>query len=242
MMHISGAVNKATREALRKVREDLASLNGGALGKRLVKDVGELEVKQAIKHFATEGQEGGSPWKSLADENKGYAKWKQRNWPGKKLLVWTGEKIRKPVTQMSDPDHIARLDGGVLEFGTKSELAVKHHRGEKFGTWQAAHLKEKTPQFPKGSKWRQKRGASGRFASGRERHLKGKAVAGRNWFTFWYRSIPARPVVRKSQEQSQQIKLAISRTMLTSLAQAAGSRTLMGREFAKAAGQINVKA
>lgn len=242
MLALKTQVNRQSAAAVRAVLGELSSGVKGGLGDRMVKAVGALDVKQAAKQFGTEGAEGGQKWKSLEDENKGYAAWKRRNWPGRKLMVWTGEAIRDSLTKASHPDHIARQHDGVLEFGSRNPLVSKHQKGEKYSTWQRRFMKEKTPRFPKGSKQRQKRDKpSGQFRTGKERVHKGRVVKGSNWFTFWFKEIPARPLVRKSPEQVLQLQRTTGRELLVGLAKAAGPRTLLGAAFAEAAGQIRVR-
>lgn len=61
-----------------------------------------------------------------------------------------------------------------------------------------------------------------------------KTVKGRNWFTFWYKTIPARPVVRKSPSQVKHLKLAISRELVARMAYHSRGSSLY-RGFAEAA-------
>jgi len=141
-------VNRQAAKALRAVRAQLESANGnGPLMQRLVRDVGAVDVKQAVQQFATEGAAGGAPWKGLSP---GYAEVKRRAIAGRRsllksgihksspllkgrpttmaTLVWSGA-MRRSVTAPTDKHHVARARDGVLEFGTNHVLASYHQQG-----------------------------------------------------------------------------------------------------------------
>lgn len=197
------AAHAKAAEALRRAGE------GGADG-GMMKRLGDVDAKQNIQAFATDGAASGKPWPELtAGEGnmKGYVAWKGRNWPNRGMNVWRGD-TRDSLTKAGAPDRIVRQRGKTLEFGTSAKLAAKMQTGESYGDWQVVYLKEKSPVFPKGSR----KGKDGR------KRYKGRVARGRNWFTFLFKSIPARPVVRKSPAQVDGMKREIAREMVRLMA------------------------
>lgn len=205
-------------------------------------DVARFEAAQAEQTFATEGAASGEKWPDLTEgvgNMDAYVKWKGRNWPNRKMNVWRGD-TRDSFRNVSDKDHISRIGSGRMQFGSKAKLAPKMHEGTSSGTWQKAFLKERSPVFPKGSRSRQTRdAASGQFRSGRERVHKGRVVKGRNWFVFWYKQIPARPLARKSATQVRHLKLAFAKAIVGECSRATGGRAnAFSRGLAKLAGRM----
>lgn len=192
-------VRRAFGEGLRQLQSEMrdVSVAGSPMQRDLLKATSKLEAQQGEKLFATQGASAGKPWAPVEKQPE-YAKWKRRNYPGKKLLVWTGEQVRDSVGKLSHPDHVARMAGPVLEFGTKNELALKHHRGERFGTKQIVYLREKTPY------------RGGRRVSKRGR----RPLKGRRWFRFVFTETPKRPVVMKSQADVDALRQAVGAAIL----------------------------
>lgn len=73
--------------------------------------------------FATEGASGGAPWAPLSP---GYRTWKERNYPGRPILVRTGD-LRRDLTRR--PFGIEVITTDTLRVGAKVPYARYHQTG-----------------------------------------------------------------------------------------------------------------
>lgn len=80
----------------------------------------QLEGQQ----FASEGAEGGTAWAPLSPK---YAAWKARKFPGRRVLVLTGD-LRESLTYETGYS-IADMQPLSLVFGTAVPYAIFHQRG-----------------------------------------------------------------------------------------------------------------
>ena len=201
------------------------------------------DKKQNIENWkkGSEGEASGSPWAPLTEgvgNHKAYAKWKRRNWTGKGINVWRGD-TRDSLTKKG-PDRIARViswngQSGSIELGSKAKLARKMQKGEKHSTWQVAFLKEKTPRPQKPKKIetgsqrkgdRQNRSRKGKFKKGFTRKL-----APLKWFVFFFKTIPARQIVGKSERQAIGLRNQVMHHVFEVMGTGVGARTPMGRQI-----------
>lgn len=212
-------INRALQDGARAVVAKLEQIQSRGAEPVWLGTVARFEAAQAQQTWASEGAKSGKAWPDLRQgvgNMDAYAKWKQRNWPGRKLNVWRGD-TRDSFTQVGNPDHIARTSGKFLEFGSKAKLASKMHLGEKAGSWKFAYLKEKSPVKT--------------FRNGK--------VRTRNWFTLRYKEIPARPLARKSIAQERELKLALGKALTSELSRASGgSSNAFSRGLARVAGRM----
>lgn len=109
------------------------AITNADLGGQVLVRLGVVHRRQEKAIFASQGAAGASGrWPKLSP---GYAKWKRRVFPGKKILVLSGE-MKERFTVPSRPEYIQRFtptgEGrGVVSFGASDEVAVKHFRGIK---------------------------------------------------------------------------------------------------------------
>lgn len=243
MIRLSGDWQRKFREmsqSLRAAQDAARRVTSGSGDPEMLRRVGDVDAKQNAQAFKTEGAKSGAAWPDLLQGEgnmRAYAQWKRRNWPNRKLNVWRGD-TRDSLTQAGATGRIVRQAGGTIELGTSAPLAAKMQAGEKHGAWQRAFLKESAPVFPKGSRKRKRRDASGKFTGETERTKGGRVVRGRNWFVFWYKTIPARPVVRKSAVQFDQLKLAVARELTLIMSREAGRSSPLGRYLSRVAGEM----
>lgn len=151
-VHLSASVvvNREAFRARTALRRALQSLpSGGPLGKELVKQVGDFDAKQNEQTFASQGAKSGKRWAPLSPAYAAYKSGKRslinelnranRQFPsnlrpkktpgvGAKILVWSGS-MRDSLRHPGNPAHIARLNGDVLELGTRHHLAQYHQEG-----------------------------------------------------------------------------------------------------------------
>jgi len=80
---------------------------------------------EASTFEAEGGFEGKARWKKLS---KGYRAWKDKHYPGQKIMVLTG-KLKESLTTRGATGSIFRLDKKSLELGTGISYAMKHQRG-----------------------------------------------------------------------------------------------------------------
>jgi hypothetical protein len=124
--------NPEVFKRLRTKAEALIVSPGDFAGPVLVR-LGQVHRRQEKAIFASQGAAGGSGrWPKLSP---GYAKWKKRVFPGRKILVLSGE-MKERFTVPSRPEYVQRFtssgqSGGVFSFGAIDEVAVKHYRGIK---------------------------------------------------------------------------------------------------------------
>ena len=178
---------------LGRLRKSIAQPSSGVKTKML-KRAAAIDAKQNRRTFADERDpRTGDAWLPLEDENPHYAKWKRRNWPGKKLLVWTG-RGRDAATKKSAPGRIARWSGGKIQLGTSDPNAVKHQEGESYSPTKMVFLREKKPRF-----------VGGRFVRRNGKRTKQRKT-GRNWFTLWMDELPARPFIGKTAEGASELR------------------------------------
>jgi len=100
------------------------------LGGQILVRLGQLHRKQMARVFASQGAEGGSGrWPKLSP---GYAAWKRRYFPGRRILVLSGE-MKARFTTPSRPEYVQRFlprgSGGVYQFGAYDEIAARHVKG-----------------------------------------------------------------------------------------------------------------
>lgn len=110
----------------------LRALNAGVLleegDKRgpLLVEMDREQVRQVTRAYTTEGASTGSLWARLSP---GYAAWKKRAYPGRRILVRTRE-TRNRFTQPSNPSHIRRfLRPFSYQFGAASSVQAAHEFG-----------------------------------------------------------------------------------------------------------------
>lgn len=211
---------EALRVAAERSRVALQKAAAGGGDPEMLRRLGDVDAKQNIKSFATEGAASGESWPDILQgvgNFKGYKSWKARNWPGRKLNVWRGD-TKDSVTKAGAKGRIVEQRGNTIVLGTSAKLAMKMQTGESHGEWQKAFLREKTPL--------------------RKKLKGGKLSPGSNWFTLLYREVPARPVVRKSSEQMAGLKREVAREIMRVMAREAGTSTPLGRYLSKRAGEI----
>ena len=240
---LSVTVEAALKQSLQAMKAKIEDARNGVEG-GWFPDLAKFEAQQQEATWASEGAKSGEKWPELSEgvgNMKGYESWKGRNWPGRKMNVWRGD-TRDSFRHVSNPDHIARLDGGTMVFGSKAKLASKMHLGTSDTGWQKAFLKEATPvpRKPKKSKFAFKTlttiGANGKAKTKTETRTSLRHYKPRKWFVFWFKTIPARPLARKSPVQVQQLKLKIAQLMTKEMAMACPSprvRAMLGKMAAE---------
>lgn len=75
--------------------------------------------------FATQGASGGESWRPLSAR---YKRWKDRHYPGRKIMARTG-KLRRSLGSKSDSRHFARAflqPRATLKMGTTVRYAAYH--------------------------------------------------------------------------------------------------------------------
>lgn len=205
------------QRALKKLQ---AGMNpGGPDRNRILKRAAAVDVKQNAETFSKERDpRTGRPWMSLEEENKHYAKWKRRNWPGRKLLVWTGTAMRNPATRNSDGARIARWKGRTIQLGVESELGVKHQQGESYSRPKMIFLRERKRYFPGGRKFVYRNGKRTK-----------QQIKGRAWFTLWLKRLPARPFIGKSEGQAAELRSVVAAELIRGFQRVLGGDRLRVR-------------
>ena len=87
--------------------------------------VGDVDAKQNVESFSTEGGKSGEKWSALSEP---YATVKRRKVGRKKILVYGGQ-MRQSLTTRAHSDRIVRMTGNVIELGTRHHLARYHQDG-----------------------------------------------------------------------------------------------------------------
>jgi phage gpG-like protein len=106
--------------------ESLFRLDGGDM-QRITERVDTTFRKQSSQVFATEGSAGGERWEPLSP---GYAKSKQKKFPGRKILQRKGKLRRSLVNKGAD--HVAfgyTEPQPTVEVGTADPVAAYHAPG-----------------------------------------------------------------------------------------------------------------
>ena len=89
-----------------------------------LRDVGAELIGAVSRQFASEGaSELGTRWQPLSPA---YAAWKQANYPGRPMLVRTGEMRSAAV----DARRALTITPRRLTYTVDSDYAIHHHRGE----------------------------------------------------------------------------------------------------------------
>ena len=102
---------------------DLAAREADDLREPL-RDVGAELIGAISRQFASEGaSELGTRWQPLSPA---YAAWKQANYPGRPMLVRTGEMRSAAV----DARRALTITPRRLTYTVDSDYAIHHHRGE----------------------------------------------------------------------------------------------------------------
>ena len=89
--------------------------------RQIVDNFHELERQQ----FDTEGSRV-KAWKPLTQK---YTEWKQKNYPGRKILVRTGA-LKNSLT-MRTSDSIIKMHSNSLKIGTRTKYAIYHEKGNR---------------------------------------------------------------------------------------------------------------
>lgn len=186
------------RAALKDLRVEMAS-PGSETRSAMLKRAADVDAVQNAKTFSQERDpRTGRKWMTLDEENAHYAKWKRRNWPGRKMLVWTG-RLRDSTRHGSAAGRIVRWKGQVIQLGTGDPLAVKHQEGESYSRPKMVFLRERRPYFPGGRRFV--------YRGGKRTKQPRK---GRNWFTLWMKRLPARPFIGKNDEQAAELRAVVA--------------------------------
>lgn len=140
-------IDRALKEARAKVMAELESIAKSGAQPTWLGLVAEVDAKQNVESFKTEGKASGDGWKALSP---GYAEQKRAAIAGRKnliksgfhktspiikgrptsmnILVWSGA-MRGSLTTASDSNRIVRWKPGLIELGTKHRLAPYHQQG-----------------------------------------------------------------------------------------------------------------
>jgi hypothetical protein len=117
--------NKRELERLRKRTAALLISDRERQGPILVA-LDRVHSQQARRAFTTEGVSTGSAWKPLS---KGYAAWKRRVKPGRRILVFSGD-MRDRFTLPASANHIREwVRPWTYLFGVASTKAWRHETG-----------------------------------------------------------------------------------------------------------------
>ena len=222
MTYTAGSTRDPFVKGLKKVLREVstAQANGSLLQKAIMRQVAPIDTKQNKQTFKNQvDAETKRKWEPLKTKHAAYAKWKRRNWSGKKLLVWTGD-ARDSLTKASHKEHIAEVRQGIMTLGTSNRIIAEHMQERKWSTWQKSFLREKTP-----------------YQSKRKHKRTGKALKPRNWFTFWYKEVPQRRAVGKDARDILELKAGVSRGFYTRLATVLRPYTDVSRLARRAAGK-----
>lgn len=85
-------------------------------------------VKNMKRQFSTEGSSGGQRWQELSPA---YKKWKQKKYPGRKILTRKGT-MRKAFSVKGNKDHVKKhylIPRATVELGARSLVAAYHSPG-----------------------------------------------------------------------------------------------------------------
>lgn len=77
------------------------------------------------EQFASEGAHASGGWKPLV---KWYADWKEKNYPGRSILVQTGDMADSLISK-SNRNSVREISETDMRIGTKDKKAVWHHFG-----------------------------------------------------------------------------------------------------------------
>ena len=201
--------------ALESARDAIASAQSQAPRECVTLAAG-VDVKQANAAFASQGEKSGGKWAPLS---KRYAE-EKRLAVGKKLILQRTGEMRKSLVNQSDAHHIARANGRTVELGTSHPVAAKHQTGGTF-----------TEQVPESMRRTTRAAYSGGRFAGRVTVLRRTRAHSRRY------TLPARPVVRKTEAQFGQLRLAIAKGVYLFTAGRSGGR--VGLVFRKKAGLIS---
>ena len=95
----------------------------------LSKPFGEMAqdfYQSMVSEFSAEGaHEGNKKWEDLSPA---YRQWKQRHYPGKKILELTG-RLKGSITTSGSPDSVLDVQYDSLTVGTRVPYAVHHQTG-----------------------------------------------------------------------------------------------------------------
>jgi len=85
-------------------------------------------LRGAVEQFESLGARGGQRWQPLSER---YAKWKEKKYPGKPILVRTERLKRSLSLGGSEPDQVKDFQPLSATFGTRVPYARYHQRGTK---------------------------------------------------------------------------------------------------------------
>lgn len=117
--------NPAGIERLR-TRTQAILLSDADKGGPLLIELDRVHSRQARRAFTTQGASTGAAWKPLSP---GYAKWKRKVKPGRRILVFNGD-MRDRYTMPTNANHIREyVRPFTYRFGVVSEKAWRHETG-----------------------------------------------------------------------------------------------------------------
>lgn len=117
--------NPAGFARLRTLTEALSLSEADKRGPLLV-EMGREHVRQVTRAYTTEGASTGAAWARLSP---GYARWKAKAYPGRKILVRTRD-TRARFEQPSNPAHIREfIPPFSYQFGAASNVQAAHEYG-----------------------------------------------------------------------------------------------------------------
>ena len=82
-------------------------------------------VEMQERQFGSEGTRGGAKW---ADLKPRYKAWKDKHYPGRKILERTGA-LSRSLSNDADPEHIKFVSPKQARFGTTVDYAIYHQHG-----------------------------------------------------------------------------------------------------------------
>jgi len=89
-------------------------------------DVGDYVRGVFKRQFSSQGASGQTgAWEPLTPA---YAKWKEKNYPGRPILVMTGQ-LKRSVIQKGSSGNIYKKTKNKLVMGTENKLGIIHHKG-----------------------------------------------------------------------------------------------------------------
>ena len=115
-------------EAFQRIRVGLQAfaVTDRDLQTHVLTRLGQIHRKQESAIFATQGAEGRTGrWAALAP---GYAAWKAKHFPGKKILVRKGA-MKEAFLRVRNPDYVQRYIKPLMQFGARSAVAGFHFIG-----------------------------------------------------------------------------------------------------------------
>lgn len=119
-------VNDRVKTLAEAVRLSVTSVSHATI------EVDKVFRRRELEIFASEGAARGTPWPELSDNppGRGYASWKKKNYPGKKILQLTG-KLREAFVQKESPQHEASYYNGprgwIMRFGAFGPWHWQYH-------------------------------------------------------------------------------------------------------------------